>query len=78
MLRQSTARDYATRAYTIGVSGSQAGGRTLLVLAMCRLLRDNYSIVVVTGHIGHGQDGGREFLIRHKALASSRIASRSR
>ena len=69
-----SARDYAARAYTIGVSGSTQSGRPTLLLAVCRLLRDNYSIAVVTSHPAPDQDGTREFLIRHKALTPSRIA----
>ena len=47
----------------------------MLLLALCRLLRDNYSIAVVTSHTAPDQDSSREFLIRHKALASTRIAA---
>jgi urease accessory protein len=74
MPRQFSASDHAARAYTIGVSGSIGSGKTML-LALCRLLRDNYSIAVVTSHTATDQDSSREFLIRHKALASTRIAA---
>jgi urease accessory protein len=68
-------RDYVTRAYTVSVSGSPEGGKRTLLLALCRLLRDNYSVAVVTSTPLPGQDGGRDFLLRHKALASSRIVA---
>jgi urease accessory protein len=68
-------RDYVTRAYTVRVSGSSESGRTTLLLALCRLLRDNYSIAVVTRTPAPHQDGSREFLIRHKALARARIVA---
>ncbi len=68
-------RDYVTRAYTVSVSGSADSGKTTLLLALCRLLRDSYSIAVVTRALAPGQDGSREFLIRHKALARSRVVA---
>jgi urease accessory protein len=70
----SPVRD-VTRAYTVGVGGSTDSGKMLLLLALCRLLRDNYSIAVVTRSLAPGLDGSREYLIRHKALAPVRIAS---
>jgi urease accessory protein len=70
-----SARDYAARAYTIGISGSRESGKCMLALALCRLLRDNYSIVMVTRRVVPGEDCSREFLMRHKALASTRVAA---
>jgi urease accessory protein len=64
----------AARAFSIGVSGTRESGRTQLLLAMCRLLRDNYSLAVLTTQSPPDQDGCREFLLRHKALAPARIA----
>ena len=75
MPRPSSARDYVRRAYTVSVSGSTESGKPTLLLALCRLLRDNYSIAVVTRMAAPDRDGSREFLIRHKALAPSRIVS---
>ena len=68
-------RDYVTRAYTVSVSGSAESGKATLLLALCRLLRDSYSIALVTRKPAPGQDGSREYLIRHKALARSRIVA---
>ena len=73
-----SARDYAARAYTMGISGSRESGKWVLALALCRLLRDNYSVVAVTSRAVPDEDGGREFLIRHKALASTRVADSGR
>jgi urease accessory protein len=71
----SPVRDYVRRAYTVSVSGSSDSGKTALLLALSRLLRDNYSIAVVTRRQAPDQDGSREFLLRHKALAASRIVA---
>src|SRR4029453_1439903 len=75
MPRQSPARDYVRRAYTVSVSGSTDSGKATLFLELSRLLRDNYSIAVVTRKPPSDRDGSREFLLRHKALAASRIAA---
>jgi urease accessory protein len=72
---QSPVRDFVARAYTVGVSGSAESGKTTLLLALCRLLRDNYSLAVVTRKPAPGVDGSRDFLLRHKALGPSRIAA---
>jgi urease accessory protein len=67
------ARDYATRAFTIGIGGPVGSGKTALLLALCRLLRDRYSLAVVTNDIFTKEDG--EFLVRHGALPAERIAA---
>ena len=63
------------RAYTVSVTGSTESGKTRLFLELSRLLRDNYSIAVVTRKPAPDRDGSREFLLRHKALAASRIVA---
>jgi|SRR5688572_1504660 urease accessory protein len=65
------ARDYRERAFTIGIGGPVGSGKTALLLALCRLLRDQYNIAVVTNDIFTREDG--EFLVRHQALAPERI-----
>ena len=75
MPRPSPARDYVRRAYTVSVTGSTESGKKTLLLVLSRLLRDNYSIAVVTRKPAPDRDGSREFLLRHKALAASRIAA---
>ena len=64
-------RDYKKRAFTIGIGGPVGSGKTALTLALCRHLREAYSLGVVTNDIFTREDG--EFLIRNEALASDRI-----
>jgi urease accessory protein len=67
------ARDYRSRAFTVGIGGPVGSGKTALLLALCRLLRDDYSLAVVTNDIFTKEDG--EFLVRHGALAPERITA---
>jgi urease accessory protein len=64
-------RDYRQRSFTVGIGGPVGSGKTALVLALCRALRDTYSLGVVTNDIFTREDA--EFLHRHQALASERI-----
>lgn len=64
-------RDTRERAFTVGVGGPVGSGKTALVLALCRLLRDRLSLGVVTNDIFTREDA--EFLTRHEALPSDRI-----
>jgi urease accessory protein len=66
-------RDYRSRAFTIGIGGPVGSGKTALLLALCRLLRDEYSLAVVTNDIFTQEDG--EFLVRHEALPPERISA---
>ena len=66
-------RDYRARAFTIGIGGPVGSGKTALLLALCRLLRDDYSLAVVTNDIFTKEDG--EFLVRHGALPADRITA---
>ena len=66
-------RDYRARAYTIGIGGPVGSGKTALLLALCRLLRDRYNIAVVTNDIFTKEDG--EFLVRQEALPPERITA---
>ena len=66
-------RDYHERAFTVGIGGPVGSGKTALLLALCRLLRDDYSLGVVTNDIFTKEDG--EFLVRHHALAPDRIVA---
>src|ERR671913_912332 len=66
-------RDYRARAYTVGIGGPVGSGKTALLLALCRMLRDDYSLAVVTNDIFTKEDG--EFLVRHGALPAERIAA---
>ena len=64
-------RDTRERAFTVGVGGPVGSGKTALVLALCRLLRDRLSLGVVTNDIFTREDA--EFLTRNEALPSERI-----
>jgi urease accessory protein len=66
-------RDYDARAFTIGIGGPVGSGKTALLLALCRLLRDEYSLAVVTNDIFTKEDG--EFLVRNEALPAERITA---
>ncbi|HSY25508.1 MAG TPA: urease accessory protein UreG [Polyangiaceae bacterium] len=64
-------RDYARRAFTVGIGGPVGSGKTALVLALCRALRDRIELGVVTNDIFTREDA--EFLHRQKALEPRRI-----
>ena len=67
------ARDYTQRAFTVGIGGPVGSGKTALLLALCRRLRNRYSLAVVTNDIFTKEDG--EFLVRHEALETRRITA---
>ena len=67
------ARNYKQRAFTVGIGGPVGSGKTALLLALCRKLRDRYSLAVVTNDIFTKEDG--EFLVRHQALETDRITA---
>jgi urease accessory protein len=71
--RAPLARDFGARAYTVGIGGPVGSGKTALLLALCRRLRDEYSLAVVTNDIFTREDG--EFLVRHEALPAERITA---
>src|SRR5919108_196872 len=64
-------RDYGARSFTVGIGGPVGSGKTALVLALCRALRDTYSLGVVTNDIFTRED--TEFLVRNQALPRERI-----
>ncbi len=55
----------------VGVGGPVGSGKTALVDALCKRLRDRYQIAVVTNDIYTYEDA--QFLIRSGALAEDRI-----
>jgi urease accessory protein len=55
----------------VGVGGPVGSGKTALVEALCKRLRDRYQIAVVTNDIYTQEDA--QFLTRAQALASERI-----
>jgi urease accessory protein len=64
-------RDYRSRAFTVGIGGPVGSGKTALLLALCRQLRERCQIGVVTNDIFTKEDA--EFLVRHEALPKERI-----
>ncbi len=64
-------RDYAQRAFTVGIGGPVGSGKTALVLALCRALRDRVRLGVVTNDIFTREDA--EFLVRNQALPEGHI-----
>ena len=58
-------------AYRIGVAGPVGSGKTALVDALCKILRDRYRLAVVTNDIYTKEDA--QFLVRSQALAPERI-----
>ncbi len=64
-------RDYRARAFTVGIGGPVGSGKTALLLALCRKLRDRMALGVVTNDIFTREDA--EFLQRNQALDAPRI-----
>ena len=64
-------RDFKERSFTVGIGGPVGTGKTALLLALCRALRDDHNLAVVTNDIFTKEDA--EFLIAHGALTSDRI-----
>jgi urease accessory protein len=64
-------RDYRSRSFTVGIGGPVGSGKTALLLALCRELRDRHQLGVVTNDIFTREDA--EFLMRHQALPAERI-----
>ena len=65
------ARDYQARSFTVGIGGPVGSGKTALMMALCRALRDTHSLGVVTNDIFTREDA--EFLVRNRALEEHRI-----
>ena len=64
-------RDYAARAFTVGIGGPVGSGKTALLQALCERLRGSYGLGVVTNDIFTREDA--EFLLRHRVLEQERI-----
>jgi len=58
-------------ALRVGIAGPVGSGKTALVDALCKIMRDRYSIAVVTNDIYTQEDA--QFLVRSRALESERI-----
>lgn len=59
-------------AYRVGIAGPVGSGKTALVDALCKAMRDDYRLAVVTNDIYTKEDA--QFLVRSQALAPERIA----
>lgn len=57
--------------FRVGVGGPVGSGKTALMDALCKALRDRYQIAAITNDIYTREDA--EFLIRSGALAEDRI-----
>lgn len=55
----------------VGIGGPVGSGKTALLLALCKALRDRKNIAVVTNDIYTREDA--DFLVRHGALPAERI-----
>jgi urease accessory protein len=55
----------------VGIGGPVGSGKTALTLALCRALRDQFNIAVVTNDIYTREDAA--FLVENEALAPERI-----
>lgn len=66
-------RNFGARAFTVGIGGPVGSGKTALLLALCRALRDRHTLGVVTNDIFTKEDA--EFLVRNQALSAERIAA---
>jgi urease accessory protein len=64
-------RDFTARAFTVGIGGPVGSGKTALLLALCRALRDSLRLGVVTNDIFTREDA--EFLTRNEALPTPQI-----
>jgi urease accessory protein len=60
-----------TEPLRVGIGGPVGSGKTALTLSLCRRLRDDYNIAVVTNDIYTKEDA--EFLTRNEALTADRI-----
>lgn len=58
-------------AFRVGIAGPVGSGKTALVDALCKALRERYAIAVVTNDIYTQEDA--KFLVRSQALAPERI-----
>ncbi|MFG3499039.1 urease accessory protein UreG [Streptomyces sp. NPDC047928] len=69
----ATRPDGTRRALRIGLGGPVGSGKTATVAALCRALRDRFSIAVVTNDIYTREDA--EFLLRNAVLPPERITA---
>lgn len=58
-------------AFRVGIAGPVGSGKTALVDALCKAMRDRYNLAVVTNDIYTQEDA--KFLVRSQALSPDRI-----
>ena len=56
----------STQPLRVGIGGPVGSGKTALTLSLCRAMRDEYQVAVVTNDIYTREDA--EFLVRNGAL----------
>jgi len=61
----------STQPLRVGIGGPVGSGKTALTLSLCRAMRDDYEVAVVTNDIYTREDA--EFLVRNGALEPERI-----
>jgi urease accessory protein len=66
-----TAVQKTMNAFRVGVAGPVGSGKTALVDALCKAMREQYNLAVVTNDIYTQEDA--QFLVRSQALVSERI-----
>jgi urease accessory protein len=64
-------KENCMNAFRVGVAGPVGSGKTALVDALCKAMRQQYNIAVVTNDIYTQEDA--QFLVRSQALESDRI-----
>ncbi|GIY56038.1 uncharacterized urease accessory protein ureG-like [Caerostris darwini] len=64
-------KDFDKRAYTVGIGGPVGSGKTALVLALSKYLREKHNLCIVTNDIFTREDW--EFLVKNEALPEDRI-----
>ncbi|UCD67944.1 MAG: urease accessory protein UreG [Betaproteobacteria bacterium] len=60
-----------TQPLRVGIGGPVGSGKTALTLSLCRAIREQYEVAVVTNDIYTREDA--EFLVRNDALEAERI-----
>ncbi|XP_055952436.1 uncharacterized protein LOC129988273 isoform X2 [Argiope bruennichi] len=64
-------KDFHKRAFTVGIGGPVGSGKTALVLALSKYMREKHNLCIVTNDIFTREDW--EFLVKNKALPEDRI-----
>ena len=59
------------RALRIGIGGPVGSGKTMLVLRLCEIMKNEYALAVITNDIYTKEDA--EFLVREEALSANRV-----